>query len=152
MLYNQKLNISRQCTSQMLRYDTKTNEIHRMPQGDYIVSPKRDHCIAKYGRFIVSFGGINDLGRVLDDVDIYDTEFGGWEPLKLKNNIDGLCYTRCVSIYYPDRYAENRKALEIDSIPAPNWGKVEHLIKEEGIYLFGGRNKNSEVSNYQCNI
>jgi hypothetical protein len=61
-----------------------------MPQGDYIISPKRNHCIASYGKFIISFGGINDLGRVLDDVDIYDTEFGYWQPLELKNQIDGL--------------------------------------------------------------
>jgi len=31
-------------------------------------------------------------------------------------------------------------------MPSPNWGKVENFIKEEGIYLFGGRNRNSEVS------
>jgi len=54
------------------------------------VSPKRNHCIARYGRYIISFGGINDLGRVLDDVDIYDTEYGGWSPLVLKNNVDGV--------------------------------------------------------------
>lgn len=61
-----------------------------MPQGDYIVAPKRDHCIAKYGRFIISIGGINDLGRVLEDIDIYDTEFGYWQPLKLANKIEGV--------------------------------------------------------------
>jgi len=42
-----------------------------MPRGDYIVSPKRDHCIAKYGRFITSFGGINDLGRVLGKICLF---------------------------------------------------------------------------------
>lgn len=117
-----------------------------MPQGDYIVAPKRDHCIAQYGRFIISFGGVNDLGRVIDDVDIYDTEFGFWEPLKITNPIEGVCYSTCASCFYPDRFEDNKSKLEVDSIPSPNWGKVEHLIKEEGIYLFGGRNKKSEVN------
>lgn len=146
VLQNQKLNISRQCNSQLVRFDTIKNIIHRLPQGDYIVSPKRDHCIAKFGRFIIAFGGVNDLGRVLEDVDIYDIEFAHWQPLALKNNIEGVCYSTCASIFYPDRFNENKDNIEIDYIPPPKWGKVEHLIKEEGIYLFGGRNKNSEVS------
>jgi len=37
-------------------------------------------------------------------------------------------------------------SMEVDNLPPPKWGKVEHMIKEEGIYLFGGRNKNSEVN------
>ena len=141
VLYNQKLNISRQWTSQLLRYNTNKNELSVMPQGEYIIAPKRDHWIAQYGRFIVSFGGINYLGKVIDDVDIYDTEFGFWEPLKLTNPIEGLWYSTWTSCFYPDRFLENKSKVEIDSIPSPNWGKVEHLIKEEGIYLFGGRNK-----------
>lgn len=146
VLYNQKLNISRQCNSQLIKFDTQANKLTLMPPGDYIVSPKRDHCIAKYGRFILSFGGINDLGRVLDDVDIYDTEYGFWETLKIQNPMEGLCYSACASVFYPDRYDENLDTLEVDFMPQPNWGRVEHFIKEEGIYLFGGRNKNSEVS------
>ncbi|CAI2385213.1 unnamed protein product [Moneuplotes crassus] len=145
VLHNQKLNISRQCTSQLMRFDTQRNELKSLPQGDYIVSPKRDHCIAKFGRFIISFGGINNLGRVLEDLDIYDLNLGEWEPLKVKNPIEGICYTACAAIFYPDRSNENKDKLEISEIPPPNWGEVEHLIKEEGIYLFGGRNKNSEV-------
>ena len=50
-------------------------------------------------------------------------------------------------MFYPDRYDENKDQIEIDSIPAPNWGRVEHFIKEEGIYFFGGRNRNSEINN-----
>ena len=113
------------------------------------MSPKRDHCIAKFGRYILSFGGINDLGRVLDDVDIYDTHFGEWQPLDLKNSIEGIWYSAWAAIFYPDRFHENKDKLEIDNLPPPNWGKVEHLIKEEGIYLFGGRNKHSEVILYE---
>ena len=116
-----------------------------MPNGSYIVAPKRNHCIAKYGKFIVSFGGINDLGRVLEDIDIYDTEFGNWQSVQLKNKIEGVWYGTCSAVYYPDRYDENLSKIEIDYLPTPNWGRVEHLIKEEGIYLFGGRNRKSEV-------
>lgn len=49
-------------------------------------------------------------------------------------------------MFYPDRFAANKKSLEIDYLPPTNWGVVEHFIKEEGIYIFGGRNKNSEVN------
>lgn len=143
-----KLHISRQCTSELVRFNTKKHEISLLPRGDYIVSPRRDHWIAIYGRFIVSFGGINDLGRVLEDLDIYDTEFGYWQPLKVKNPIEGIWYSEWASVFYPDRFDENKDAIEIDSMPSPNWGKVEHFIKEEGIYFFGGRNKESEVSTY----
>ena len=90
VLSNQKLNISRQCTSELVRFNSKKNQIELLPKGDYIVSAKRDHCIAKYGRFIISFGGVNDLGRVLDDLDMYDTEFGSWQPLKVKHSIEGM--------------------------------------------------------------
>ena len=90
VLSSQKLNISRQCTSELVRFNTIKHEITLLPRGNYIVSPKRDHCIAKFGRFIIAFGGINDLGRVLDDLDIYDTEFGYWHPLKTKNPIEGV--------------------------------------------------------------
>ena len=43
ILTNQKFNIRRQCTSQLVRLDTINNEIQNLPQGDYIVAPKRDH-------------------------------------------------------------------------------------------------------------
>ena len=124
LLGNHKLNISRQCSSQLLRFNTKRNEIIEMPNGSYIVAPKRNHWIAKYGRFIVSFGGVNDLGRVLEDIDIYDTEFGGWQPAQLKNNIEGVWYSTFKAIYYPDRYDENYSKIEIDNLPTPNWGRV----------------------------
>lgn len=147
VLSNKKLNISRQCTSELVKFDTVKKQISLLPRGDYIVSPKRDHCIAKFGKYIIAFGGINDLGRVLDDLEIYNTKEGYWEPLEVKNAIEGVWYSSIASIFYPDRFDENKDKLEIDNIPSPNWGRVEHFIKEEGIYVFGGRNRNSEINN-----
>ena len=71
--------------------------------------------------------------------------FDAGSHLKSNKPIEGICYSSCAPIFYPDRFNENKDKLEIDYIPPPKWGKVEYFIKEEGIYLFGGRNKNSQV-------
>lgn len=44
-------------------------------------------CI--YGNFILIFAGVNDFGRVLNHIDVYDIVKEEWSSLSTKNSVPG---------------------------------------------------------------
>lgn len=54
--------------------------------------------------------------------------------------IGAITNTKCCPIYYPSRNHKDGR-LSYNKISQPvNWSESEHFIKQEGIYIFGGRN------------
>jgi hypothetical protein len=56
-----------------------------------------------------------------------------------------LLNMKCCSVFYPSRYHhtlhnDDPRVVSFRNLKSPvNWSEAEHLIKEEGVYFFGGK-------------
>jgi hypothetical protein len=84
------------------------------------------------------YGGMNDFNKILGDLIVYDLDKDQWvEKLRIKSNkIPPISHAAAATMYYEQRQRQYIKNLY--SIPNVEWNKIDHLLLEEGLYLFGG--------------
>ena len=77
------------------------------------------------------------------------------ENNKSLKSLKALCSMQCVAAFYSSRFISDSKpgegetyALDLDRVSQDiDWSIALSLIKYEGIYCFGGRNKQNIASN-----
>lgn len=64
---------------------------------------RRNHVSWCLGKFMLSFGGMNDFNQIMSDLIIYDLETDEWvESVKLKNSkIPPTSHSSACSVFYP---------------------------------------------------
>ena len=109
--------------------------------GKLIPEPRRNHTAELLGNQIFIFGGITNTNEVLNDCFLLNINPLKWYTCIINKHTPGphlYGHTSCVVI--PTYILKNHK-FSIYSYPNIEPGKANSLIKEKGIYVFGGKSK-----------
>ena len=109
--------------------------------GKLIPEPRRNHTAELLGNQIFVFGGITNTNEVLNDCFLLNINPLKWYTCIINKYTPGphlYGHTSCVVI--PTYILKNHK-FSIYSYPNIEPGKANSLIKEKGIYVFGGKSK-----------
>ena len=109
--------------------------------GKLIPEPRRNHTAELLGNQIFIFGGITNTNEVLNDCFLLNINPLKWYTCIINKYTPGphlYGHTSCVVI--PTYILKNNK-FSIYSYPNIEPGKANSLIKEKGIYVFGGKSK-----------
>ena len=102
---------------------------------------RRNHTAELVGGQIFIFGGINNSNEILNDSYLLNLSPLKWIPCHINRFSPGpkvFGHSSCVVI--PREILKNHK-FSIYSYPTFEPGKINSLIKEKGIYIFGGKTK-----------
>ena len=109
--------------------------------GKLVPEPRRNHIAELLGNQILIHGGITHSNEVLNDCFILNLNPLKWLTCNINRFTPGpnlYGHTSCVCI--PQYILKNHK-FSIYSYPPIEPGKANSLIKEKGIYIFGGKSK-----------
>ena len=109
--------------------------------GKLIPEPRRNYTAELLGNQIFIFGGITNTNEVLNDCFLLNINPLKWYTCIINKYTPGphlYGHTSCVVI--PTYILKNHK-FSIYSYPNIEPGKANSLIKEKGIYVFGGKSK-----------
>ena len=102
---------------------------------------RRNHIAELVGNQIFIFGGINNSNEILNDSFILNLNPLKWMTCIINKFTPGpkvFGHSSCIVI--PREILKNHK-FSIYSYPDLEPGKINNLIKEKGIYIFGGKTK-----------
>ena len=103
--------------------------------------PRRNHIAELVGNQIFIHGGITNSNEVLNDSFILNLNPLKWMTTIINKYTPGPnLYGHTSSIVIPQYILKNHK-FSIYSYPNIEPGRVNSLIKEKGIYIFGGKSK-----------
>lgn len=114
----------RECINQVIKFVPTTGEFKTMKQSGAIVKPRRYHTACSFGKYMIIHGGVDDLGRVLDDVACYDMQEHLWQEVqvikpslnkyldkpyvkaktKFNDGPGGLFFHKWTPVFYNQRY------------------------------------------------
>ena len=107
-----------------------------------------------------AIGGLSVSGECLQEIVMMNVNNKDTKVHKVENNpsikaLKPLCAMQCVAAFYSSRFiTENQPrdghsyALDLDRVSKNiDWSIALSLIKYEGIYCFGGRDKENVASN-----
>ena len=150
--YNSSLRI-RECLNDVRYFGVDTGEWKFIKTWGDFVEGRRSHAGVILTKCMVVYGGINNNGKFLNDVVQFNLEHHKWtvceiEPSTLNDEalaFHSMCAVfkaepKVANIYNPYEYQQILKKGNNGQTPQRN-------IMEEGIYVFGGKNRNNEPSN-----
>ena len=117
------------------------NQFTTPSMGKLIPEPRRNHIAELLGNQIFIHGGITNSNEVLGDSFILNLNPLKWQTCNISKYTPGpvlFGHTSCIVI--PQYILKNHK-FSIYSYPNIELGKVNSLIREKGIYIFGGKSK-----------
>ena len=102
---------------------------------------RRNHTAELIGSQIFIFGGINNSNEILNDSYLLNLSPLKWMTCIINKFTPGpRVYGHSTSVVIPREILKNHK-FSIYSYPNLEPGKINNLIKEKGIYIFGGKTK-----------
>ena len=102
---------------------------------------RRNHTAELLGNQILIYGGINDSNEILNDAYILNLNPLKWTPASISRYNPGpKVYGHSSCVVIPREILTNHK-FSIYSYPELEPGKINNLIKEKGIFIFGGKTK-----------
>ena len=103
--------------------------------------PRRNHIAELLGGQIFIYGGINNSNEILNDSYLLNLNPLKWVPTSISRFTPGpKVYGHSSCVVIPKDILNSHK-FSIYSYPELEPGKVNNLIKEKGIYIFGGKMK-----------
>ena len=117
------------------------NQFTTPSMGKLIPEPRRNHIAELLGNQIFIHGGITNSNEVLGDSFILNLNPLKWQTCNISKYTPGpvlFGHTSCIVI--PQYILKNHK-FSIYSYPNIEPGKFNSLIREKGIYIFGGKSK-----------
>lgn len=137
----------RECLNDTRIFSTEANEWKYLRTWGDFVEGRRNHAGVIFSKFLIVYGGINNNGHYLNDVLLLNLEALKWMICETENKDDPLAFhsmcavfssdIKVASIYHPyERLTLNNKSSNTKS-----------KITEEGIYCFGGKDKNNQSNN-----
>lgn len=96
---------------------------------------------------MVVYGGMNDFGKILGDMIVYDLEKDKWlENVRIKKGkMPSMSHGATCTVFYEQRQSQYIKNLYY--IPPVEWNHIDRFLLEEGFYLFGGLQDGADPSN-----
>ena len=76
-MFNQ-LTKTRDCINQMIKFVPSTGEFSTVKQSGVVHISRRYHTACSFGKYMFIHGGINNLGKTLKDVQIFDITTNNW--------------------------------------------------------------------------
>ncbi len=158
VLYGGKI-ISKETYNNLLQldiYDIKLN-IWYSPYVEKKPKARRNHIACAIGKHMFIHGGINEEGEYLNDCYILNINNLKWMKLDLfyykrndddeydKNQKLSLAYHSC-SLVISNEIKNNNK-FSIFKMIDLQINKKYYRIREQGLYIFGGKNKENYLSN-----
>lgn len=139
--FNEALKL-RECLNDIRMFVIDTQE-WKWPQcfGEQ-VEPRRNHVAAVVGKHMLVYGGIDNYGNLLSDLKALNLVTMRWQTCSEEgNNGMGIAFHAACAVFHPER----RKIMlhKIPELVNPN----PPTIKEEGIYVFGGKSETGEILN-----
>ena len=117
------------------------NQFTSPSPGKLVPEPRRNHIAELLGNQMFIFGGITNSNEVLNDCFLLNFNPLKWYTCIISKYTPGprlYGHTSCVVI--PQFMLKNHK-FSIYSYPNIEPGKANSLIREKGIYIFGGKSK-----------
>ena len=117
------------------------NQFTSPSPGKLVPEPRRNHIAELLGNQMFIFGGITNSNEVLNDCFLLNFNPLKWYTCVISKYTPGprlYGHTSCVVI--PQFMLKNHK-FSIYSYPNIEPGKANSLIREKGIYIFGGKSK-----------
>ena len=117
------------------------NQFTSPSPGKLVPEPRRNHIAELLGNQMFIFGGITNSKEVLNDCFLLNFNPLKWYTCVISKYTPGprlYGHTSCVVI--PQFMLKNHK-FSIYSYPNIEPGKANSLIREKGIYIFGGKSK-----------
>ena len=103
--------------------------------------PRRNHTAELLGGQMLIYGGISNTNEILNDCYLLNLNPLKWVPATISRFTPGpKVYGHSSSTVIPNEILNSHK-FSIYSYPELEPGKVNNLIKEKGIYIFGGKSK-----------
>jgi hypothetical protein len=103
--------------------------------------PRRNHVAELLGGQIFIYGGINNSNEILNDSFLLNLNPLKWVPTSISRFTPGpKVYGHSSCVVIPKDILTSHK-FSIYSYPELEPGKANNLIKEKGIYIFGGKMK-----------
>ena len=103
--------------------------------------PRRNHIAELIGGQIFIYGGINKSNEILNDSYLLNLNPLKWVPTSISRYTPGpKVYGHSSCVVIPKDILTSHK-FSIYSYPELEPGKANNLIKEKGIYIFGGKMK-----------
>ena len=149
--YNKVLRV-RECFNDVRYFNLETNELKFIKTWGDFVEGRRNHTGVIISKIMLIYGGINNNGKLLNDVTYLNLETQKWNLCEVEPSIlneEGLSFHSMCAVFKADikasspyntpEYMESfKKGILISS---------QRNVKEEGLYVFGGKNKNNEANN-----
>lgn len=99
-----------------------------------LVESRRNHSSCELWKFLFILGGIDAYGNVLSDAHMLNLDTLKWTTLKITNPLD-FSFAPAEPVF--------RGEIRFENVYMPYHTKLSKniiTVKEEGIYVFGGKN------------
>jgi hypothetical protein len=73
----------RSSINEIIRFVPATGEFKTLMHSGFLHQSRRYHTASAFGHYIIMHGGVNDLGKVLSDVIVYNTIEQVWVPIEV---------------------------------------------------------------------
>ena len=132
-MFNMKRQI-RECTSQLVIYDTIEDTLNIIKTKGISIQPRKDHCAAIIANSMIVYGGQFENSQVSNEMLNLDLQYNDWSRLYFKGmQIEPFYQAKCVSVINKKKRTDTTGTLE------QQLTRMSDAILE-GIYYFGGKN------------
>jgi len=129
----------RECTSQLVVYDTIENQLNIIKTKGISIQPRKDHCAAIIANSMLVYGGQFENSAVSNEMLNLDLQYNDWSRLYFKGmQIDPFYHARCISV------SNIKKKVDTSGTLEQQLTRMSDAILE-GIYYFGGKNGKGEL-------
>lgn len=128
-------------------YHVAGNIWEKIPWREKILYGRKYHTATMIGKHMFVHGGVNPNSHVIDEPVIFDVSTSKWRDVTiLKNSLGCLAGHTIVKVFYLERKFQESQ-MSMKSLPKISKSKInKKVIKEEGLYCYGGMNENGECS------
>lgn len=142
--YNNVLRV-RECLNDLRAFIVETNEWKFIKTWGDFIEGRRNHAGVLVSKYLIIYGGINNNGHYLNHLANLNLETQKWSICETENKDDPLAFhTMCpvfrseikiITLYHPYEHNNNNKNATMKN------------VIEEGIYCFGGKDRNNQCNN-----
>lgn len=132
----------RQCPNHVLRFDVKKSQLEQIQTKGLNVQGRKFHTACLYKHRMVVFGGCSEREQIIKDMNALNLETLEWSALEFPEFIRPTTKGAACTVIPQNDVQMKKKKLHKDK----NLLKIQHGV-EEGIYYFGGKNKDGEATN-----
>ncbi|KRX10625.1 hypothetical protein PPERSA_05445 [Pseudocohnilembus persalinus] len=149
--YNDQLKI-RQCYLDFKQYDFGKNQwsVLKLDQFSSMVIARRDHCTVNISsKYLFYYGGIDSNGKYITEPQILNLET--LKNYNVELQVAQKSKAKIMPVAYFTMKAIFKSEFTLEKIYTPIQFKkysIKQPVKEEGIYIFGGKNENGKANNY----